>query len=163
GVIHEVAGARLSQQCVVRVERRADCSAAVSGGGLDVELLDRRFADDSPVGDAVQRHAASQAPPLEAPLPVDRTDPLHAERFRNLLDAGGDVGVMLVVAYELGEVARLRAEVAGVARARRKEVDAGLSWRAEEVDELLTVRGVTRVVVREVIHVETEGPVTGHL
>ncbi len=44
-----------------------------------------------------------------------------------------------------------------------KKLMSRLARRAEEVEELRAVAGVARIVIREVVHVEAEGAVGGHL
>ncbi len=60
GVRHDEA-ARRAERLVPDVVRRADRGAGVAGGGLDVELLERRLRADAAVRDRVERDAARQA------------------------------------------------------------------------------------------------------
>ena len=87
--------------------------------------------------------------------------PRHREErlLGDELDAGGQVGVMLVLAAQLGIVGWLVAEIRRISRRFGEEVALGVARRAEEAFELGVECGVGRMVVGEVIHVEGERPV----
>jgi len=68
----------LAEQAVVGVERGADGAAAVAGGRLHVELLERRLPEDAAVGDAVERDAAGERQPRQPRLRVGR--PRHRQQ-----------------------------------------------------------------------------------
>ena len=153
----------MSEQGVVGVECGTDRTSAVAGSRLHIELVDRRLAHDAAVGDAVQCHASRHAQAFESRLLVDRSHHGEHDFLGDLLDARGDVGVVLVVANQLVVVSRLGTEVARISGARREEVEPRLAGRTEELEELLAVPGVARVVVREVVHVEAERAVGRHL
>jgi hypothetical protein len=111
------------------------------------------------VGYAVQRHATGHAQPLQAGLAVQRIHHVEHQLFGHLLDAGGDVGVELILLRHLVVVARLGSEVRRVTRALGEEVPRRIARLAEEVDELLLVGLRRRVMEAEVVHVEPEAAV----
>ena len=104
---------------MLREQRRTERAAAVARRRLHEQILERRLAQDATVGDAVQRHAAGQAEAVEAGLGVQGARHGEHDLLGAVLDAGGDVGVVLVALGDALEVGRLVAEVTREARLLR--------------------------------------------
>ena len=94
----------IAEQHVVGPERRAQRASAVAGCRLNEDVLERRLAQDAMIGHAVQPHATGDAQILQAGFFVQLAGHADQHFFRHLLDAGGDVGVVLVQLAKLVEV-----------------------------------------------------------
>src|SRR5262245_34497192 len=95
GMVHDET-ARFTQQRVIGVERRADGRTAIPRRRLDVKLFERRLLEYAPIGDAVERYAAGHTQTPLAGLPLQRFGHLEQNLLCDGLDAGGDIGVVLV-------------------------------------------------------------------
>ena len=87
----------VAERAVPGVEGRAERPAAITGGRLDVDLLERRLIQDAPVRHRVQGDSSGHAQFGETGLPVGLIRQLQDKLFGNVLNARGDVGVVLVV------------------------------------------------------------------
>lgn len=87
--------ARIVQQLVPDVLGRPQGPAGVTRRGLDPDRLERPFAQDAPVGHAVQRHPAGQAQVFHARLRVYVAGLTQHDLLGNPLDRCGDVHVAL--------------------------------------------------------------------
>src|SRR5216683_480338 len=101
-VLHDEAP-RLAERGVVGIEGGADRAPAVAGGWLHVHFLERGLAQDAAIRHAVPRHAEQNL-------------------LGHGLDAGGDVGVVPVLARERLIVPRFLTVVGGVTTVEREEV-----------------------------------------
>ena len=110
GVFHDVL-AGVAEDGVVDVERCANRAAAVSGRRLHVELLERRLPEDPAIGHAVQGHAAGHAEAGKARLGMESQCHGEERLLCDELDAGCNVGVVLVLPAEFCVIGRLVTEV----------------------------------------------------
>ena len=115
GVVHAKSPG-ISQQHVVRPQRSSQCAAAISGRRLYEQLLEWRLPQDALVGNTVEAHAAGNAQPLHAGLFVNTSCQAQQNFLGDLLDARGDISVVLVEFAELVVVRRRRTEVRGKTR-----------------------------------------------
>ena len=76
-------------------ERRAEGAPGVSCRGLNPDLVERPFAEQPPVGDAVERHAARQTQSPLARLGVDVPRHPKDDLLRHHLDAPGQIHLAL--------------------------------------------------------------------
>src|SRR6185503_4229535 len=86
---------RLAEIAMPERERYAERAAGVSRRGLDPEIVERPFAQDAPVGDAVERHAAGEAELGEAGLLPRVLGHLQHDLFGDLLDRAREIHLAL--------------------------------------------------------------------
>jgi len=126
-----------AQNLVIAPERGSQGASPIAGGGLDVQLLEARLAQDPRVGHRVQGHAAGHAQGLVAGPPMQPGGLSDQDLLGHLLDAGRHVGIVGV--QEIGLLARPRGP--------------------QQSDKALAERMKGRVVVGEAVHVKAEGAV----
>ena len=80
---------------VPRELRHAESAAGVAGRGLDPDLLERAFAKQSSVADAIERDAARQAQPVEARLTMRGARHAEHDLLAHLLDRPGEIHLSL--------------------------------------------------------------------
>src|ERR1700675_1570319 len=111
------------------------------------------------IGDAIQTYSAGDTQPLHPCLFLDV--PRHPEQhlFCNLLDACGNVRIMLVQFAKLVKVSRRLAKISWKSGVGREEQHLGWTRLAEQFDEAMGVGLVRGVMETEIIHVEVKGSV----
>ena len=85
------------------------------------------------IGHAVQAYTAGNAQLLQAGLAVQLLRHGEQDFFRHLLDAGRDVGVMLVELAQFSEVRRRVAKVGRKAGRLGEEQHLGRAWLSEQL------------------------------
>ena len=135
GVLHEkLAG--FPQHHVVRIERRPDGTAAVAGRGLDVDLFERRLAQDFAVGDTIQGNPTGHAQPRQTRRLVGVLRQVQHRLFDHRLNTRRHIGVILILLRQLPIVARFLAEIHRITAGGREKVRLRLARGAKELDEL---------------------------
>ena len=76
----------LLEMPVPEAQRHAERAAGIAGRRLDPDLLERAFAQDAAVADAVERHAAGQAQIAHAGLAMRERGHLQHHLFGDVLD-----------------------------------------------------------------------------
>src|SRR5437868_4029493 len=102
---------RLAEERVVSPQCGSQGPSTVAGSRLNKNLLEGGLANNAAVGHAVQTYPTSDTQILHARGLLEI--PRHAEHqfFGDLLNAGGDVGVMLVQLRNFVDVGRRFSEV----------------------------------------------------
>ena len=126
---------RFTQQRPRAVQRGTDRGAAVPGRRLHVQIGDGRLAQDAAVRDAVQGDAAGHAQRGRAGFRLRRAREAEHNLLGDRLNAGRDVGVMLIFRFQRGVIRRPLAEVGGETRCGREERGFGPARSAEQIDE----------------------------
>jgi hypothetical protein len=160
---------RLRQPLMPDVVRRADRRPRVAGGGLDVDLLERRLGEDPAVGDSVERHSAGEADPRHVRLLPERAHQVEVRLLEHRLLRRGDVLVVFrhLAAGLAGRAERLHHPLGEDPTDRRRLVVPGhvdalavvgevvqpeLEQRPVELDEPAHLVEVHRLAVRSEAH-----------
>ena len=101
----------------IRVKRRTQGAAGVTGRRRHQDALETRFGEDAGIGDAIERHAAAKTEVRQAGLPMQSSRDVDQYLFDDELHARGTVGE--APAIRSGQIDRL----------------VGLAGRTEQVDE----------------------------
>ena len=88
---------RLLQDKMISPQRRTQRRARVAGCGLDKDVVERRLAEDTAIGHAVQHDATRNAKFLKAGLPVQMIGHLQQNLFGCKLNAGRHIRINLVL------------------------------------------------------------------
>src|SRR2546425_7762608 len=103
----------LPEQRVVCPQRCSQRASTIAGGRLYIEFLERGVLEDAGIGHAVEAHTTGDAEPLQASLLAQVIGHANQQFLRNPLNAGRDVGVVLVQLRKFFKVPGRRSEVLG--------------------------------------------------
>src|SRR5581483_31127 len=117
------------------------------------------LAQDAGIRDTVQTNTTGDAQALQARLFVDVASHSQKKFFRDLLNAGSDVRVVLVQLAEFEIVGRRVTEILRETCTFSEELQLGRSWITKQLDKLAVVGLVRGVMETEIIHVQREGAI----